>query len=150
MDAMTVNRQKACGIAVLALPLFLSACGDPYSPGQRAGNGALIGGGSGAAIGALAGGGRGAAIGALAGGLLGAGTGALTTPNRPGGGYTQGYQQPQAAYPQQQYPQQQYPAQQRYQQGGYPAGTNGVPQQGATYPRTYGGYPAGYTPQQGY
>ena len=146
--AMKVNRQKACSIAVLALPLFLSACGDPYSPGQRAGNGALIGGGSGAAIGALAGGGRGAAIGALAGGLLGAGTGALTTPNRPGGGYTQGYQQPQAAYPQQQYPQQQYyPAQQRYQQGGYPADAR---QQGQ-YPRSYSGYPAGYySPQQGY
>ncbi|MCH4089958.1 YMGG-like glycine zipper-containing protein [Acetobacter sp.] len=144
--AKTVNRQKACGIAILALPLFLSSCGDPYSPGQRAGNGALIGGGTGAAIGALAGGGRGAAIGALAGGLLGAGTGALTTPNRPGGGYTQGYQQPQAVSPQQQ-----YQTQQRYQQSGYQGGYNGVSQQGTTnYPRTYGGYPAGYAPQQGY
>lgn len=61
----------------------LTACGDGYNAGNRAGTGALIGGGTGAAIGALAGGGRGAAIGALSGGALGAGVGALTTPNRP-------------------------------------------------------------------
>lgn len=132
----TVNK-KIAGIAALSMTVLLAGCGDPYSPGARAGNGALIGGGGGAAIGALAGGGRGAAIGALAGGLLGAGTGALTTPNRPGGGYAQGYQQPMA------------PAQQ--QQQAYPRGYTGQTQatypQGA-YPRTYNGQP--YNGQQGY
>ncbi|MCH4024649.1 MAG: hypothetical protein LKH33_09295 [Acetobacter sp.] len=72
--------------------LLLSGCGDPYSPGARAGSGALIGGGGGAAIGALAGGGKGAAIGALAGAGTGAAIGAATTPNRPSRrGYNQGY-----------------------------------------------------------
>ena len=59
------------------------ACTNPYSPGQRAAGGALIGAGGGAAIGALAGGGEGAAIGAVAGGLTGALVGAATTPQRP-------------------------------------------------------------------
>ena len=40
--------------------LSLSACTNPYDPGQRAAGGALIGAGTGAAIGGLAGGGRGA------------------------------------------------------------------------------------------
>ncbi|CAK7193405.1 hypothetical protein COMNV_01620 [Commensalibacter sp. Nvir] len=78
-------------LLALVLSSFLSACGDPYSTSGRAGNGALIGGGSGAAIGALAGGGGGAAIGAVTGGLLGAGVGAATTPNRPNQNYQ--YQQ---------------------------------------------------------
>ena len=59
------------------------ACTNPYSPGQRAAGGALIGAGGGAAIGALAGGGEGAAIGAIAGGLTGAAVGVITTPQRP-------------------------------------------------------------------
>ncbi|GBQ63712.1 hypothetical protein AA103196_0674 [Ameyamaea chiangmaiensis NBRC 103196] len=71
--------------ASVALALSLSACGDPYSPGARAGSGALIGAGGGAAIGAIAGGGTGAGIGALAGGATGAAVGAATTPNRPRG-----------------------------------------------------------------
>ena len=65
------------------LALALGACANPYSPGQRAAGGALIGAGGGAAIGALAGGGEGAAIGAIAGGLAGAAIGAATTPRRP-------------------------------------------------------------------
>lgn len=59
------------------------ACTNPYSPGQRAAGGALIGAGGGAAIGALAGGGEGAAIGAVAGALTGAAVGAITTPQPP-------------------------------------------------------------------
>lgn len=60
-----------------ALALSLGAC---YSPDQRAGGGALIGGATGAAIGAAASGGRvggtlaGAAIGAAGGALVGAAT----------------------------------------------------------------------------
>ncbi len=75
-----INRfaAAACG-AVLAL----SACSNPYDPGQRALGGAAIGAGAGAAIGGLAGGWHGAAIGALAGGALGAVTGAVTTPRPP-------------------------------------------------------------------
>ncbi len=61
----------------------LGACTDPYSPGQRAVGGGLIGAGAGAAIGAVAGGGRGAATGALIGGAVGAVGGAATTPQRP-------------------------------------------------------------------
>ena len=53
--------------AALDLALSLSACTDPYEPGQRAVGGAAIGAGSGAVIGGPAGGGRGA----LAGGLIG-------------------------------------------------------------------------------
>jgi outer membrane lipoprotein SlyB len=71
-------------IALLAsIACGTMACTNPYSPGQRAAGGALIGAGGGAAIGALAGGGEGAAIGALAGGLTGALVGAATTPERP-------------------------------------------------------------------
>lgn len=60
-----------------ALALSVGAC---YSPGERAGGGALIGGATGAAIGAAASGGRvggtlaGAALGAAGGALIGAGT----------------------------------------------------------------------------
>jgi hypothetical protein len=70
------------GIA-MALALSLSACTNPYDPGQRAIGGGLIGAGAGAAIGAAAGGGTGAAIGAASGGALGAITGAATTPPPP-------------------------------------------------------------------
>lgn len=63
--------------------LLLSACTDPYSPGQRAIGGGLLGAGAGAAIGGLAGGGPGAATGALIGGGVGALGGAVTTPQRP-------------------------------------------------------------------
>ncbi len=68
-------------VAAGSMTLGLAAC-DPYSPGQRAVGGGLLGAGAGAAIGGLAGGGHGAAIGALAGGGLGAVGGAATTPSR--------------------------------------------------------------------
>src|ERR1700693_3480688 len=67
----------------LGIVFALSACTDPYDPGQRALGGGLIGAGAGAAIGGLAGGGRGAATGALIGGAVGAVGGAGTTPPRP-------------------------------------------------------------------
>ena len=70
-------------VAAGGLTLSLSAC-DPYSPGQRAVGGGLLGAGAGAAIGGIAGGGSGAGIGALAGGALGAVGGAATTPSRRG------------------------------------------------------------------
>ena len=65
------------------LALGLSAC-DPYSPGQRAVGGGLLGAGAGAAIGGIAGGGSGAGIGALAGGALGAVGRRATTAGRHG------------------------------------------------------------------
>ncbi len=86
---------KALLSLTLVAGLGLSACSDPYDPGQRAVGGGLLGAGGGAALGAIAGGGRGAAIGALAGGALGAAGGAVTTPSRP---Y---YQQPAPTYYQQ-------------------------------------------------
>ena len=70
-------------VAVFGILLVLSACTNPYDPGQRALGGGAIGAGAGAAIGGLAGGWHGAAIGALAGGALGAVTGAVTTPHPP-------------------------------------------------------------------
>jgi hypothetical protein len=73
-------------LAALMGMTALTACTDPYDPGQRAVGGGLIGAGAGAAIGGIAGGGRGAAIGALAGGATGAVAGAATTP-RPAYGY---------------------------------------------------------------
>src|SRR6185312_4365943 len=69
--------------AVLGIALGLTACTDPYDPGQRALGGGLLGAGTGAAIGGIAGGGRGAAAGALIGGAVGAVGGAVTTPQRP-------------------------------------------------------------------
>jgi len=69
--------------AALDLALSLSACTDPYEPGQRAVGGAAIGAGSGAVIGGPAGGGRGALAGGLIGGAIGAVGGAATTPQRP-------------------------------------------------------------------
>lgn len=88
-------------VGLLATGSSLSACTDPYDPGQRAVGGGLLGAGAGAALGAVAGGGRGAAIGALAGGALGAVGGAATTPS-PGYARPVGYGQPvyaQPAYP---------------------------------------------------
>jgi hypothetical protein len=70
-------------VVALGLGMGLSACTNPYDPGQRAVGGGLLGAGAGAALGGIAGGGRGAAIGALAGGALGAVGGAATTPTPP-------------------------------------------------------------------
>ena len=56
--------------------MALAGCG--YTPEQRAGSGAAIGGATGAALGAATGGGVGAA---LAGGVLGAATGAVIGAN---------------------------------------------------------------------
>lgn len=74
-------RRTTTLVAVTAMALGLAAC-NPYSPGDRAVGGGLLGAGAGAAIGGLAGGGSGAGIGALAGGALGAVGGAATTPSR--------------------------------------------------------------------
>jgi hypothetical protein len=74
-------RKIALITSAAALTASLAAC-DPYSPGQRAVGGGLLGAGAGAAIGGIAGGGSGAGIGALAGGALGAVGGAATTPSR--------------------------------------------------------------------
>ena len=63
------------------LALSLAAC-DPYSPGQRAVGGGLLGAGAGAGIAGIAGGNAG--VGALAGGAVGAVGGAATTPDRRG------------------------------------------------------------------
>jgi hypothetical protein len=95
--------------AALGMALALSACTDPYDPGQRAVAGGLLGAGAGAAIGGLAGGGRGAAAGALVGGAVGAVGGAATTPRPPPPAYYAPppppppppgyYQQPSGYYP---------------------------------------------------
>ena len=71
------------GVVVLGLAMGLGGCTNPYSPGQRAVGGGLIGGAGGAAVGGLAGGGTGALIGGLGGAALGAGVGAATTPTPP-------------------------------------------------------------------
>lgn len=73
---------------VSLITLGLAGCSDPYSPGQRAVGGGLLGAGAGAAVGGLAGGGKGAAIGAGVGGLGGAAAGYATTPERPRGYYS--------------------------------------------------------------
>ena len=75
------TRRIAFAAAAMGLALGVAGC-DPYSPGQRAVGGGLLGAGAGAAIGGIAGGGSGAGIGALAGGALGAVGGAATTPSR--------------------------------------------------------------------
>jgi hypothetical protein len=82
-DYRIMQRMIAPAAAALGIALALSACTDPYDPGQRALGGGLMGAGAGAAIGGLAGGGRGAAAGALIGGAVGAVGGAATTPQRP-------------------------------------------------------------------
>lgn len=69
-------------ILALGIALTLTACSDPYDPGQRAVGGGLLGAGAGAAIGGLAGGGRGAVAGGLLGGAVGAAGGAATTPQQ--------------------------------------------------------------------
>lgn len=73
-------KSKALLGLTLIAGLGLSACTNPYDPGQRAVGGGLLGAGAGAALGGIAGGGRGAAIGALAGGAIGAAGGVATTP----------------------------------------------------------------------
>ena len=78
-----MQRSIASVAAALGIVLAVSACTDPYEPGQRAIGGGLLGAGAGAAIGGLAGGGRGAAAGALVGGAVGAVGGAATTPRPP-------------------------------------------------------------------
>ncbi len=78
-----MSRKFTVGVVLAGLGLGLAGCTNPYSPGQRAVGGGLLGAGAGAGIGALAGGGKGAAIGGLTGGALGAGTGYITTPQRP-------------------------------------------------------------------
>jgi hypothetical protein len=92
-------------VAALGMAFALSACTDPYDPGQRAVGGGLLGAGAGAAIGGLAGGGRGAAAGALVGGAVGAVGGAATTPRPPPPAYyapppppPPGYYQPSPGY----------------------------------------------------
>jgi hypothetical protein len=82
-DQDIMQRSIAPIAAAIGLTLALSACTDPYDPGQRAIGGGLLGAGTGAAIGGIAGGGRGAATGALIGGAVGAVGGAVTTPQRP-------------------------------------------------------------------
>ncbi|WP_284944181.1 YMGG-like glycine zipper-containing protein [Acidisoma cladoniae] len=76
-------RLKLTALAAIAGLGLLTACTDPYSPGQRALGGAAIGAGTGAVIGGITGGGQGAGIGALIGGAVGAAGGAATTPQRP-------------------------------------------------------------------
>ncbi len=66
-------------VAVVLLPLALSACGDTW--GQRAVTGGAIGTGAGVAVGALAGWPRLAP--ALIGGIAGAGIGAATAKDGP-------------------------------------------------------------------
>jgi hypothetical protein len=78
---------KKTAFTFLAILVSVTACDPyspllaPYSPGQRAVGGGVLGAGAGAAVGGLAGGhaGTGAAIG----GGLGAIGGAATTPERP-------------------------------------------------------------------
>jgi len=78
-----MRRHRVPYTAVVVIALGLSACTNPYDPGQRALGGGVLGAGTGAAIGGLAGGGRGAAAGALIGGAVGAVGGAATTPRPP-------------------------------------------------------------------
>ncbi len=83
MTAPRVGHRLRLGLLLLGIAGGTVACTNPYSQGQRAAGGALIGAGGGAAIGALAGGGEGAAIGAVAGALTGAAVGVITTPQPP-------------------------------------------------------------------
>jgi hypothetical protein len=73
------------------LLMATAAVADPYSPGERALGGGLLGAGTGAVIGAIAGGGRGAGLGPAGGGGLGAGAAAPTTPARPRSAYRRHY-----------------------------------------------------------
>src|SRR5262245_49321112 len=92
-----MQRSTALIAGALGITLALSACTNPYDPGQRAVGGGLLGAGAGAAIGAAAGGGRGAATGALIGGAVGAVGGAAATPQYAPGDYPPGYY-PQSGY----------------------------------------------------
>jgi hypothetical protein len=87
IEGETVIMRKAALYTGMAALLGLSACTNPYDPGQRAVGGAAIGAGTGAILGGIAGGGRGAGIGALAGAALGGVAGAATTPQPPPPGY---------------------------------------------------------------
>ena len=69
------------------LALGLTACTNPYDPGQRALGGATIGAASGAAIWAAPAGCSGAATDAPVGGTVGAVAGVATTPPAPAYGY---------------------------------------------------------------
>jgi osmotically inducible lipoprotein OsmB len=71
---MTVSKY----IAMLAIALCATACGDTW--GKRAVTGGAIGAGSGAVLGGVTG--MGVLPGALIGGAVGAGVGAATTPTR--------------------------------------------------------------------
>lgn len=82
-----IGKSIRLALVMGGIGLSTVACTNPYSPGQRAAGGALIGGAGGAAIGGLAGGGTGALIGAGAGALGGAAIGAATTPEPPRRGY---------------------------------------------------------------
>ena len=75
-----MKKSGILGTLAVGIVLTVSACSDPYDPGQRAVGGGLLGAGAGAAIGGLAGGGRGAVAGGLLGGAVGAAGGAATTP----------------------------------------------------------------------
>lgn len=68
-------------VTCFALILSLSACTNPYDPGQRFVGGGLLGAASGAAIGGAAGGGPGAAMGAAIGAAADAFGGVATTPH---------------------------------------------------------------------
>jgi hypothetical protein len=85
-------RTTGLSVLVLALPLVLGACTNPYDPNQRAAGGMLAGAAAGAAIGAAAGGGHGAALGAAIGAAAGLVGGVATTPPPPP------YPPPQATY----------------------------------------------------
>ena len=76
-------------VTCFALILSLSACTNPYDPGQRFVGGGLLGAASGAAIGGAAGGGPGAAMGAAIGAAADAFGGVATTP--PPYGFYYGY-----------------------------------------------------------
>jgi hypothetical protein len=96
-----VHKHSLPAVVAFGLALGLSACSDPYDPGQRAVGGGLLGAGAGAAIGGLAGGGNGALAGGLLGGAVGAVGGAATTPERPhyvSGGYGSSYPPPPPPY----------------------------------------------------
>ena len=54
-----MHRSMLVAATALGLALGLTACTDPYDPGQRALGGGLLGAGAGAAIGGVAGGGSG-------------------------------------------------------------------------------------------
>jgi hypothetical protein len=78
-----MNRLLKTATVGLLMLGTVTACTNPYDPGQRAAGGALLGAGAGAGLGAIAGGGRGAALGALIGGAAGAAGGYATTPPPP-------------------------------------------------------------------